>query len=118
VLSLYNAIQLDGGENSSENRLLSIAEDLNKKFPTYSTGPSIAVVNDGVVLDVEKEINSPSIGKDQSVTMVKGTNELGYSNPDSLVTLTPSTVNAPVGPVEPTSRIIVFRQLPSWITNE
>ena len=60
MLSLYNAIQLDGGENSSENRLLSIAEDLNKKFPTYSTGPSNSV--DGQVLDVETEI-SPSIGK-------------------------------------------------------
>jgi hypothetical protein len=115
VLSLYNAIQLDGGENSSENRLLSIAEDLNKKFPTYSTGPSNSV--DGKVLDVETEIN-PSIGKNQSITMVKDTNELGYSNPDSLVTLKPSTVNTSYGQVLPTNRINVLFQLPSWITNE
>ena len=116
MLSLYNAIQLDGGENSSENRLLSIAEDLNKKFPTYSTGPSNSV--DGQVLDdVETEI-SPSIGKTQSVTIVKGTNELGYSNPDSLVTLKPGTVNTVNGPVSRTSRINVLFQLPSWITNE
>tara|TARA_R110002020_G_scaffold279743_2_gene495518 strand:+ start:2987 stop:3337 length:351 start_codon:yes stop_codon:yes gene_type:complete len=113
VLSLYNAIQLDGGENSSENRLLSIAEDLNKKFPTYSTGPSNSI--DGQVLDVETEI-SPSIGKNQSVTMVKDTNELGYSNPDSLVTLNPSTVNTSYGQVLPTNRINVLSQLPSWIT--
>ena len=113
MLSLYNAIQLDGGENSSENRLLSIAEDLNKKFPTYSTGPSNSV--DGQVLDVETEI-SPSIGKNQSVTMVKDTNELGYSNPDSLVTLNPSTVNTSYGQVLPTNRINVLSQLPSWIT--
>tara|TARA_R100001510_G_C7654720_1_gene213487 strand:+ start:3200 stop:3547 length:348 start_codon:yes stop_codon:yes gene_type:complete len=115
VLSLYNAIQLDGGENSSENRLLSIAEDLNKKFTSYSTGPSNSV--DGQVLDVETEIG-PSIGKSQSVTMVKGVNELGYSDPDSLVTLTPSTVNTPYGQVQPTNRINVSFQLPSWITNE
>ena len=113
MLSLYNAIQLDGGENSSENRLLSIAEDLNKKFPTYSTGPSNSI--DGQVLDVETEI-SPSIGKNQSVTMVKDTNELGYSNPDSLVTLNPSTVNTSYGQVLPTNRINVLSQLPSWIT--
>lgn len=113
MLSFYNAIQLDGGENSSENRLLSIAEDLNKKFPTYSTGPSNSI--DGQVLDVETEI-SPSIGKNQSVTMVKDTNELGYSNPDSLVTLNPSTVNTSYGQVLPTNRINVLSQLPSWIT--
>lgn len=113
MLSLYNAIQLDGGENSSENRLLSIAEDLNKTFPTYNTGPSNSI--DGQVLDVETEI-SPSIGKNQSVTMVKDTNELGYSNPDSLVTLKPSTVNTSYGQVLPTNRINVLSQLPSWIT--
>jgi hypothetical protein len=67
--------------------------------------------------DVETEI-SPSIGKNQSVTIVKGTNELGYSNPDSLVTLKPGTVNTVNGPVSRTNRINVLFQLPSWITNE
>jgi len=50
--------------------------------------------------------------------MVKDTNELGYSNPDSLVTLKPSTVNTSYGQVLPTNRINVLFQLPSWITNE
>ena len=117
VLSLYNAIDLYGGENSAVNRLLSVAEDLAKNFPDYSTGPSIKVVNDGVVLDVEPESNSPSIGKNQSVTMVKDTNELGYNKPDSLVNLNPATVNTPYGQVTPTNRINVTYQFTAWMIN-
>tara|TARA_R110000737_G_C14205080_1_gene418053 strand:+ start:137 stop:484 length:348 start_codon:yes stop_codon:yes gene_type:complete len=113
VLSLFNTIELDGGKNSSVNRLLSVAEDLNKKFPNYSTGPSNSV--DGQVLDVETEIG-PSIGTNQSVTMVKDTNELGYSNPDSLVNLHPATVNTQYGQVLPTSRIRV--KFPAWMTQD
>lgn len=114
MLSLFNTIELDGGVNSPGSRLLSVAEDLGKNFPNYSTGPSNPV--DGQVLDDEPESNSPSIGKNQSVTMVKDTNELGYSNPDSLVNLHPATVNTQYGQVLPTNRINVSFLLPSWIT--
>ena len=50
------------------------------------------------------------------MTMVKDTNELGYSNPDSLVNLHPATVNTQYGQVLPTNRINVSFLLPSWIT--
>ena len=117
VLSLYNAIDLDGGENSAGNSQLSVAEDLAKNFPDYSTGPSNVIIHDGSILDVEPETNSPSIGKNQSVTMVKGTNEQGYTKPNELVNLNPSTVNTPYGQVPHTKRIDVTYQFPAWMIN-
>lgn len=110
LLPLSKSLGLDGGVNSSGERLLSVAEDLTKNFPTYSTQSIDSKVT-------ETDPLSPSIGENQSVTMVKGTNELGYSKPDSLVNLYPATVNTKYGPVVPTRRIYnIKNQLPAWMT--
>ena len=39
MLSLFNSLNLDGGSTSNGNKLVSIANDVNGKFPEYVTVP-------------------------------------------------------------------------------
>lgn len=118
VLSLYNAVGLDGGENSDVNRLLSVAYDLGEKAREYSSGSANPIVVDGNVVPVPdiQEENVPTIGESKFVNMVPDTVDIGYEDSDKGTNLKPGTVFTIFGSVPPTKRVRV--KFPAWMTQD
>jgi len=118
VLSLYNAVGLDGGENSDVNRLLSVAYDLGNKAPEYSSGNANPIIVDGSVVPVPdtQQENVPTVGESKTVNMVPGTVDIGYEDSDKGTNLKPGTVFTIFGSVSPTKRVRV--KFPAWMTQD